>query len=164
MVQMHLQCVSSDGISENTGCRSGPGCLRDRVQPLVCGSCHSASPENRGMKSNGVCDNKRTSQFSACVKECQLFVGKYKQLIKKDTLMTVSCIYNSQNTLWLIVHVAACLSPPLLSPEVPSLLFLFKPHPFAEAHRSPNLLNQLSTLEKRGFPRVLELLKGPEII
>ena len=44
-VQMHLQCLFSDGISANTGCRSGQLSLRDQVQPLVCGSCHSASPE-----------------------------------------------------------------------------------------------------------------------
>lgn len=44
-VQMHLQYLFSDGISVNTGCRSGQLSLRDRVQPLVCGSCHSASPE-----------------------------------------------------------------------------------------------------------------------
>lgn len=37
-------CLFSDGISVNTGCRSARWSLRDRVQPLVCGSCHSASP------------------------------------------------------------------------------------------------------------------------
>ena len=46
---MYLQCLFSDGISGNTGCRSGQWSLRYPVQPQVCGSCHSASPESRGI-------------------------------------------------------------------------------------------------------------------
>lgn len=73
-MQMHSQCLSSDGIAEDSGCRSDRWGLRDPVQPLVCGSCHSASPESRGVKSEGF---TRTSQLSTCAKEeFQLLVGE----------------------------------------------------------------------------------------
>ena len=44
-VPAYSQCLFSDGISGDTGCRSAQWRLRLPAQPLACGSCHSASPE-----------------------------------------------------------------------------------------------------------------------
>lgn len=149
MVQIHLQCLSSDGISENTGCRSGQWSRPDRVQPLVCGSCHSASPESRGMKSHGVYGNENITIQCLCERisalHWQIEVVNHKGHLDDDImpLQHVEQLLADHSHL-IAASVYFCFSFLLKCP-----LFLFKPHPSAKVRSSLSFLYKLSTLDER---------------